>query len=164
MTIRPKHEVRLLRDWPQQRNPSVRFEIERVAVAVYVHRFRAALPRGISKRSDFASTRLMVLRDHSLRRPVRIHAKRDHADARVLADRIGVERLLIVLVARALDLVLARAVDADELLRLRVVGLKIVIGNRPVARFALDVAAGVVPQIGASLVKGLETKIERAKS
>ena len=76
-----------------------------------------------------------------------------------LADRVGLQRRLVVLGRRRLLLVLARAVEADDPLGLGVVRLELVVGDRPVARLALDLAVGVVAQVGAAGVEARQAQV-----
>src|ERR1019366_3354429 len=149
---------------PQEGDPSGRFVIEGIAIAVDVGCLRAAIPGRVAQGTDLAPARSMILGDDRLRGPVRLHSERGHANARVVADGIWGQGLLIIVLAGKLYLILPGAIDADELLRLRVVGFKLVVRNWPIPQFPSDGVGEVSLRILAVGVEPFQFKIKSAES
>ena len=163
VAIRSKRESRTRRDRPQQCHPSSRFVVETISISVNVSRLGSTLPVALVEQTNFSPTRCVVLSNHCLRRPVRFHAKCFHPYSRVIADRIRLERLLIIVRARDLDLVFPCPVETNELLRLCVIGLQFRVGDRPIARLAFYIPFQVVLNIGPTFVECSQSQIPLAE-
>jgi hypothetical protein len=106
----------------------------------------------------------MVLGDDRQGRPVAGHSQGIHAPLDVLADWVGGQWRLILIGAERLVLLGACPVYADHCLGGRIVGFKLVIGQRPIARLTPYVILRIVPQAGPSLIEGVQTKVERGEA
>src|SRR4051794_27935975 len=105
----------------------------------------------------------MVLGDHRQWRSIGVKPQLLHALAGELADRVWRPRLLIIVLRKPFSLPGDGTVQSEKLLRLRVVGLKHVVVERPVDDMGEGVSQGVTLEL-ASLISGLQLEIPLGKA
>ena len=102
----------------QERDPGVRLVAQRVAVAVHV------TDLGIAR---LAPARRMILGDHRKGGTIGLKTQLLHALPSQLADRVRRAWLLIAVLRELLRLTLYGSVESDQMFRLYVIGLKVVV-------------------------------------
>src|SRR6516164_8964177 len=149
----------------EKRDPGARLESKRIAVAID----KTGL--GFLRIRHFAVARLMVSGDHRERSPVGLNrmggvqyrSQRLHSLECKLTDRIGIERRLVrVRLGEWLLLICLLAVQSDELFRLAIVRLHVVVADRPISSIAFYVIARVARQGWTAGIKRLQPEIQRS--